>query len=398
MAHSNQIREFLLTAEGIELEDVYVGPEGVLTGSMRAAQEAREPAAALSRAAGDRARAARARAAAALEAQRGAPSSCSRESKRAEKREAEIAERRPPAEASAAGRPRKAGNERATQMTRQAAAATSGTCGLHRRADAEVARRAREPQAVCEEHLAGRYSRSRWWTSSRTRAWRRTTRSSPSRRWCASCPSRCAGSSATSRTPSARWSACRTQATREPRAQWTPDHPTISRKELATLRQRLEEAEDMRRAITRGEVDAFVVGPGGKPGCCCSPTPTSATASSSSECSRARSRRRRAADPVRQPALRRHAGRAARAALYRAARATSASATARPIAFLMLSARDSHVEVELSRRDGAGIRSRSRSPRSPTAMLRCWSPTCGRCSGLRWRSTRSTRSAGRSRS
>jgi circadian clock protein KaiC len=42
MKHSNQIREFLLTSEGIQLEDVYLGPEGVLTGSMRAAQEARE--------------------------------------------------------------------------------------------------------------------------------------------------------------------------------------------------------------------------------------------------------------------------------------------------------------------------------------------------------------------
>lgn len=42
MAHSNQIREFLLTDHGIELQDVYVGPEGVLTGSMRLAQESRE--------------------------------------------------------------------------------------------------------------------------------------------------------------------------------------------------------------------------------------------------------------------------------------------------------------------------------------------------------------------
>jgi circadian clock protein KaiC len=49
MAHSNQIREFLLTDRGIELRDVYVGPEGVLTGSMRVAQEARERAAALVR-------------------------------------------------------------------------------------------------------------------------------------------------------------------------------------------------------------------------------------------------------------------------------------------------------------------------------------------------------------
>ena len=49
MAHSNQIREFLITADGIELQDVYVGPEGVLTGSLRAAQEARERAATLAR-------------------------------------------------------------------------------------------------------------------------------------------------------------------------------------------------------------------------------------------------------------------------------------------------------------------------------------------------------------
>jgi circadian clock protein KaiC len=42
MAHSNQIREFLLTSQGIELADVYVGPEGVLTGSARQAQEAKE--------------------------------------------------------------------------------------------------------------------------------------------------------------------------------------------------------------------------------------------------------------------------------------------------------------------------------------------------------------------
>jgi len=47
MAHSNQIREFLLTDRGIELQDAYLGPEGVLTGSMRQAQEAREKAVAL---------------------------------------------------------------------------------------------------------------------------------------------------------------------------------------------------------------------------------------------------------------------------------------------------------------------------------------------------------------
>jgi circadian clock protein KaiC len=48
-AHSNQIREFVMTDEGIELRDVYLGPDGVLTGSMRAAQEAREQSAATKR-------------------------------------------------------------------------------------------------------------------------------------------------------------------------------------------------------------------------------------------------------------------------------------------------------------------------------------------------------------
>ena len=44
MSHSNQLHEFLLTERGILLTDVYSGPEGVLTGSMRQAMEAREKA------------------------------------------------------------------------------------------------------------------------------------------------------------------------------------------------------------------------------------------------------------------------------------------------------------------------------------------------------------------
>jgi circadian clock protein KaiC len=44
MAHSNQIREFLLTDRGAELRDVYVGPSGVLTGSARLTQEAQDQA------------------------------------------------------------------------------------------------------------------------------------------------------------------------------------------------------------------------------------------------------------------------------------------------------------------------------------------------------------------
>ncbi len=42
MAHSNQIREFILTDNGAQLLDVYKGPEGVLTGSARIAKEAKE--------------------------------------------------------------------------------------------------------------------------------------------------------------------------------------------------------------------------------------------------------------------------------------------------------------------------------------------------------------------
>jgi circadian clock protein KaiC len=47
MKHSNQIREFLISDRGIDVVDAYIGPSGVLTGSARAAQTAREKAEAL---------------------------------------------------------------------------------------------------------------------------------------------------------------------------------------------------------------------------------------------------------------------------------------------------------------------------------------------------------------
>jgi len=50
MAHSNQLREFTVSSKGIQLIEPYAGPEGVLTGSMRTAQEAREKALELARA------------------------------------------------------------------------------------------------------------------------------------------------------------------------------------------------------------------------------------------------------------------------------------------------------------------------------------------------------------
>ena len=42
MAHSNQVREFLITSKGIKLEQAYLGAAGVLTGSARLNQESRE--------------------------------------------------------------------------------------------------------------------------------------------------------------------------------------------------------------------------------------------------------------------------------------------------------------------------------------------------------------------
>ena len=49
IAHSNQVREFLLTERGIRLIDAYVGSEGVLMGSARSSQVAREKAAEVDR-------------------------------------------------------------------------------------------------------------------------------------------------------------------------------------------------------------------------------------------------------------------------------------------------------------------------------------------------------------
>jgi circadian clock protein KaiC len=47
VAHSNQIREFLLTDHGVELREVYLGEVGLLTGSARVTQEAKDASAAM---------------------------------------------------------------------------------------------------------------------------------------------------------------------------------------------------------------------------------------------------------------------------------------------------------------------------------------------------------------
>ena len=49
MSHSNQLREFVLTDHGVDLLDVYVGPDGVLTGSSRVSKEMSERIAARTR-------------------------------------------------------------------------------------------------------------------------------------------------------------------------------------------------------------------------------------------------------------------------------------------------------------------------------------------------------------
>jgi circadian clock protein KaiC len=39
MANSNQVREFHMTSQGVQLKDIYIGKNGILTGSSRRIQE-----------------------------------------------------------------------------------------------------------------------------------------------------------------------------------------------------------------------------------------------------------------------------------------------------------------------------------------------------------------------
>jgi PAS domain S-box-containing protein len=131
-------------------------------------------------------------------------------------------------------------------------------------------------------------------------------------------------------------------------------------KELATLREKLEEAEDVRRAITRGEVDAFVVGPGGSGRVLL--------------LANAYQRYRQLVERMQQGAVTATANGhilfanqrfsemlgVPLAQLYTAPLESyvTVSDRARLSAFLMVSARDSQIEVELNRRDGANIPAR----------------------------------------
>ena len=128
-------------------------------------------------------------------------------------------------------------------------------------------------------------------------------------------------------------------------------------KELEMLRQRLEEAEDVRRAITHGEVDAFVIGPGGNGRVLLLANAYQryrqvvermqqgvVTATPGGQILFAN---QRFADMIGVPL----------AQLYTAPLETYVTLTdrARVSQFILLSTRDSRVEVELSRRDGATI-------------------------------------------
>jgi PAS domain S-box-containing protein len=127
--------------------------------------------------------------------------------------------------------------------------------------------------------------------------------------------------------------------------------------ELEVLRERLQEAEEMRRAISHGEVDAFVVGPG--------------TNARVLLLANAYQRYRQLVERMQQGALT-----ATPDGQILFANQRFADMLAMPISqlyaaplesyvgvgnraelsrFLMLSARDSRIEVELLRRDGAGI-------------------------------------------
>jgi circadian clock protein KaiC len=44
MKHSNQVREFIISDNGIDLVEVYLGPDGILTGSARESQKLTEKA------------------------------------------------------------------------------------------------------------------------------------------------------------------------------------------------------------------------------------------------------------------------------------------------------------------------------------------------------------------
>ena len=131
-------------------------------------------------------------------------------------------------------------------------------------------------------------------------------------------------------------------------------------KELQQLKDRLEEAEDVRRAITRGEVDAFVVGPGGS--------------SRVLLLANAYQRYRQLVERMHQGAVTSTSNghilfanqRFAEmlgvplAQLYTAPLESyvAVSDRARLSALLMASARDSQIDVELNRRDGLGIPAR----------------------------------------
>ena len=226
MAHSNQIREFLLTDQGIELADVYVGPQGVLTGSARQAQEAKERSDGDGAARGPRAAPGQPRAPARVGrgADRGAVARVRGRGRR--RRAACSATARPASRTAPASAPSRAGCAGPTPTSRRAPTDADGSAAHDDRAPTTrpSPRRADEvwylrlyvagqsPKSLrafanLQDALRGapgRALRDRDHRPGRAPgAGARATTSSPSRRSSAASPRRCARSSATSPTPSA---------------------------------------------------------------------------------------------------------------------------------------------------------------------------------------------------
>ena len=222
MAHSNQIREFLLTGQGIELADVYVGPQGVLTGSARQAQEAKERSDGTARLEDlEQRRVNLERRRESVEAQtaalwrefedeadivgrllsHGSTGVEDRAGQRAEQGRLRRADRR--------ARSERYGDRLDAQARKSPARRRDGEVWhlrLYVAGSRQVAAGLRQPEDLCEEHLAGRYEIEIIDLVEHP-ALARATTSSPSRRWCAGSPRRCARSSATSPTPTASSSA-----------------------------------------------------------------------------------------------------------------------------------------------------------------------------------------------
>ena len=221
-AHSNQVREFVLYDEGAELLDVYVGPNGVLTGSERVEQISQERLAQAARAdETERRRQELARRSAAIRAEIAAlQAQLTADTAEFERYEASADAGRASGVAVRAlqGRER-SGDQRPEEapMTTESEDFSDAINDEGNAADGlpmydlrlyvagqspRSVRALENLRKVCDEHLAGRY-RVEVIDLLVNPALAGATRSSPYPRWSASCPSPSARSSETSPTPTA---------------------------------------------------------------------------------------------------------------------------------------------------------------------------------------------------